>query len=71
MIVLGADMHKSSHTIAALAATTGEMLANKTAAVGARGSDQVLQWARTLRATRRKRLCTRRRELDSNQRLTP
>jgi transposase len=48
MIVLGADMHKSSHTIAAVAATTGEMLADKTAAVGARGFDQMLQWARTL-----------------------
>jgi transposase len=47
MIVLGADMHKSSHTIAAVAATTGEMLADKTAAVGARGFDQMLQWART------------------------
>jgi transposase len=41
-------MHKSSHTIAAVTATTGEMLADKTAAVGARGFDQVLQWARTV-----------------------
>ena len=39
MIVLGADMHKSSHTIAAVAAATGEMLDDKTAAVGARGFD--------------------------------
>jgi hypothetical protein len=31
MIVLGADMHKSSHTIAAVAAATGEMLGDKTA----------------------------------------
>jgi hypothetical protein len=38
MIVLGADMHKSSHTLAAVAAATGEMLDEKTAAVGARGS---------------------------------
>ncbi len=48
MIVLGADMPKSSHTIAAVTASTGEMLADKTAAVGARGFDQVLQWARAL-----------------------
>ena len=43
MIVLGADMHKSSHTIAAVAAATGEMLGEKTVAVGARGFDEVLR----------------------------
>jgi transposase len=48
MIVLGADMHKSSHTLAAVAAATGEMLDEKTAAVGARGFDAVLRWARAL-----------------------
>jgi transposase len=48
MIVLGADMHKSSHTIAAIAATTGEMLGDKTVSVGVRGFDQVLRWARGL-----------------------
>ncbi len=48
MIVLGADMHKSSHTVAGVAAATGEMLADKTVGVGARGFDQVLQWARAL-----------------------
>jgi transposase len=48
MIVLGADMHKSSHTIAGIAATTGEMLGDKTVGVGVRGFDQVLQWARGL-----------------------
>jgi hypothetical protein len=52
MIVLGADMHKSSHTIASVMAATGEMLGDKTAAVGARGFDQVLQWARGLGADR-------------------
>jgi hypothetical protein len=46
MIVLGADRHKSSHTIAGIAATTGEMLGDKTVSVGVRGFDQVLQWAR-------------------------
>jgi hypothetical protein len=33
MIVLGADTHKRSHTIAAVAATTGELMA-RTAAAG-------------------------------------
>jgi hypothetical protein len=53
MIVLGADMHKSSHTIAGIAATTSEMLGDKTVSVGVRGFDQVLQWARGLRRDRR------------------
>jgi transposase len=48
MIVLGADRHKSSHTIAGIAATTGEMLGDKTVGVGVRGFDQVLRWARGL-----------------------
>src|SRR5215216_5877826 len=48
MIVLGADMHKSAHTLAAVAAATGKMLDEKTAAVGARGFDAVLRWARGL-----------------------
>jgi hypothetical protein len=48
MIVLGADMHKSSHTITGVAAATGEMLGDKTSSVGARGFDQVLRWARAL-----------------------
>jgi transposase len=48
MIVLGADMHKSSHTIAGVAAATGEVLDEKTAAVGARGFDVLLRWARGL-----------------------
>ena len=30
MIVLGADMHKRSHTIAAVAAVSGELLGDKT-----------------------------------------
>jgi transposase len=46
MIVLGADMHKSSRTIAAVAAATGEMLGDKTVAVGARGFGEVFRWAR-------------------------
>ena len=48
MIVLGADMHKRSHTITGVAAATGEMLGDKPVSVGVRGFDQVLQWARAL-----------------------
>ena len=32
MIVLGADAHKSSHTIAAVGASTGELLSDTTIA---------------------------------------
>ena len=48
MIVLGADMHKSSHTLAAVAAITGELLGDKTPQVGARGFGEMLEWARAL-----------------------
>ena len=37
MIVLGADTHKRSHTIAAVAAVTGELLGQQTIPVGRRG----------------------------------
>lgn len=48
MIVLGRDMHKSSRTIAAVAATTGD----KTVEVGDRGLVAALGWARGLGAER-------------------
>ena len=48
MIVLGADMHKSSHTIAAVAATSGELLGDRTIQVGDRGFAAALGWARGL-----------------------
>jgi transposase len=48
MIVLGADTHKRSHTIAAVCAATGEVLGEKTVAVGAGGFASVLVWARGL-----------------------
>jgi transposase len=48
MIVLGADTHKRSHTIAAVTAPTGELLGEQTVAVGRRGFAALLQWARTL-----------------------
>ena len=47
MIVLGADMHKSSHTIAAVDAATGQVLGEKTIAVGARGFGALVLWARS------------------------
>src|ERR671910_1360587 len=48
MIVLGADTHKRSHTIAAVAAATGELLGEQTVAVGEHGFGILLQWARGL-----------------------
>ena len=47
MIVLGADMHKASHTVAAVSAM-GEVLGDKTVAVGEPGFTAVLGWARGL-----------------------
>ena len=48
MIVLGADTHKRSHTVAAVAAATGELLGEQTVAVGRRGFGALLRWARGL-----------------------
>ena len=48
MIVLGADTHKSSHTIAALDAATGQVLGDKTIQVGARGFAALVLWSRGL-----------------------
>ncbi len=45
MIVLGADMHKRSHTLAAVAASTGELVGDRTIAVGDRGFADALAWA--------------------------
>ena len=46
MIVLGADTHKRSHTVAAVAVATGELLGEQTVQVGERGFDALLRWAR-------------------------
>jgi transposase len=46
MMVLGADTHKRSHTIAAVAAGTGEVRGEKTVPVGSRGFADLLVWAR-------------------------
>ena len=48
MIVLGADTHKRSHTIAAVAAATGELRGEQTVPVGRRGFGALLRWARSL-----------------------
>jgi transposase len=50
MIVLGADTHKSSHTIAAVGASTGELLGDTTIGVGERGFEEALAWAQSLGA---------------------
>ncbi len=52
MMVLGADAHKTSHTIAAVGASTAELLSDTTIGVGERGFDQALAWARGLGAER-------------------
>jgi transposase len=52
MIVLGADTHKRSHSIAAVAAATGELLGEQTVQVGRRGFDALLRWARSLESER-------------------
>jgi transposase len=48
MIVLGADMHKRAHTIAAVAAGTGEVLGDRTIRVDDNEFDAMLEWARSL-----------------------
>jgi transposase len=48
MIVLGADMHKQTHTVAAIAAGTGELRGEKTVEVGDDGFLALLGWARSL-----------------------
>lgn len=48
MIVIGADTHKSTHTLAAVEGQTGELLEELTAAVGKRGFAQMLDFGRSL-----------------------
>jgi transposase len=52
MIVLGADTHKRSHTIAAVSAATGELVGEQTVQVGAKGFAALLVWARGLEGER-------------------
>jgi transposase len=46
MIVLGADTHKRSHTLAAVSAATGRVLADRTVRATRRSFDELLVWAR-------------------------
>src|SRR3954453_4266956 len=52
MMVIGADTHKRSHTLAAIAAGTGELLGELTVAVGQRGFEALLGWSCDLDADR-------------------
>src|SRR5918912_679745 len=52
MIVIGADTHKHSHTVAAVAAATGRALAERTARAKRRSFDDLLRWARGVGAER-------------------
>ena len=52
MIVLGADTHKRSHTIAAVSSATGELVGEQTVQVGAKGFAALLVWARGLEGAR-------------------
>lgn len=48
MIVIGADTHKSTHTLAAANALTGEVLADVTVSAKRRSFGDLLSWARRL-----------------------
>ena len=50
--MLGADTHKRSHTIAAVSATSGELLGERTVHVGAKGFAALVVWARELDSDR-------------------
>jgi hypothetical protein len=52
MIVLGADMHKRSHTVAAVSAATGEARGEKTGQVGAKRFAALLTCPRSGRGAR-------------------
>jgi transposase len=53
MMVLGIDPHKKSHTVAALEAATGELVAELTVAADRRGHARLIAWARRLTPERR------------------
>src|SRR4051794_17021757 len=46
MIVIGADTHKRSHTVAAVEAATGRVLGERTVSARQRSFDVLLDWAR-------------------------
>jgi hypothetical protein len=53
MIVIGADTHKQSHTVAAVSEATGRAVADLTVAAKRRVFEDVLVWARGLDDVRR------------------
>jgi transposase len=52
MIVIGADTHKQSHTVGAVDAATGRLIADRTVRAKRRSFDDLLLWARGLDAER-------------------
>jgi len=52
MIVIGADTHKQSHTVGAVDAATGRVIADKTVKAKRRSFDDLLGWARGLDSER-------------------
>ena len=52
MIVIGADTHKASHTLGAVDAATGRVIADRTIRAKRRTFDDLLVWAREIRGER-------------------
>ena len=52
MIVIGADTHMQSHTVGAVDAATGRLIADRTVRAKRRSFDDLLLWARGLDAER-------------------
>src|SRR3954453_6692576 len=52
MIVIGADTHKRSHTVAAVEAASGRVLGERTVSARQRSFDVLLSWARSHGAER-------------------
>jgi hypothetical protein len=52
MIVIGADTHKDSHTLAAVDAGVGQLLADVTVRARRRSFENLVRWARELGADR-------------------
>jgi transposase len=48
MIVIGADTHKSTHTVVAVEEATGRKLTDRTVAARKHGFDELVRWARSL-----------------------
>jgi transposase len=48
MIVIGADVHKSTHALAAVDAATGQLLGEREIAARGQGHLEALRWAHEL-----------------------